>query len=318
MKAIVYTSYGSPEVLHLKEVEKPIPAKNEILIRINATAVNSGDCRLRAADPFAVRFFFGLFKPKKTILGGVFSGEVVQTGTSVTMFKKGDHVFGSSGMRFGTYAQYVSLPENATMALKPEQLSHQEAAVIPFGGNTALHFIKKAGIKPGQKVLIYGASGSVGTAAIQLAKQAGAVVTGVCSAANISLVKSIGADKVIDYTKEDFSQNGESYDVIMDTVRKMPYKKGLQSLTKNGILILSAAGMSEMLRGIWTSLTSSKKVLMGVISENTDGLLFLKTLVDNGNYKPVIDKTYKLEQLAEAHTYAEKGHKKGNIAITVL
>ncbi len=317
MKAIVYTSYGSPEVLQLKEVEKPIPAKNEILIRIKATAVNSGDCRLRAADPFAVRFFFGLFKPKKTILGSVFSGEVEQTGASVTMFKKGDQVFGSSGMRFGAYAQYVSLPETATMALKPEQLSHQEAAVIPFGGNTALHFIKKAGIKPGQKVLIYGASGSVGTAAIQLAKQAGAVVTGVCSTANMSLVKSIGADKVIDYTKEDFSQNGETYDMIMDTVRKMPYKKGLQSLTKNGILILSAAGISEMLKGIWTSLTSSKKVLIGVISENTDGLLFLKNLLESGNYKPVIDKTYKLEQLAEAHAYAEKGHKKGNIAITI-
>ncbi len=317
MKAIVYTSYGSPEVLQLKEVAKPIPAENEILIRIKATAVNSGDCRLRAADPFAVRFFFGLFKPKKTILGGVFSGEVEQTGASVTMFKKGDQVFGSCGMKFGAYAQYVSLPETATMALKPEHLSHGEAAVIPFGGNTALYFIKKAGIKPGQKVLIYGASGSVGTAAIQLAKQAGAVVTGVCSTANIGMVKSIGADKVIDYTQGDFSQNGETYDVIMDTVGKMPYKNGLQSLTKNGILILSASGMSEMLRGIWTSIISSKKVLTGMISENTAGLLFLKSLLESGNYKPVIDKTYKLEQLAEAHTYAEKGHKKGNIAITI-
>ncbi|WP_269223004.1 NAD(P)-dependent alcohol dehydrogenase [Flavobacterium sp. IMCC34518] len=319
MKAIVYTHYGSPEVLELKDVEKPIPKDNEILIRISATAVNSGDVRLRKADPFVVRLFFGLFKPKTNVLGGVFSGEIESIGSSVQRFKIGDQVFGHTDMSFGTYASYKGFPEDGSIALKPNTIKHQEAAVIPFGGVTALYFLKKASIQPGQKVLIFGASGAVGSAAVQLAKYFGANVTGVCSTANIDLVKSLGADKVIDYTKEDFTKNGETYDVIYDTVNKMSISESLQSLKTYGTLILSAAGFSEMLQGTWASKTSRKKikVLTGMISHTAEDINFLKTLIEAGQLKPVIDRTYSLEQMAEAHTYVEKGHKKGNIAIEI-
>ena len=317
MKAIVYTHYGPPEVLQLKEVEKPSPRDNEILLKVKATAVNSGDWRLRKADPFAVRIFLGLIKPKINILGSVFSGEVELIGQDVKLFKIGDQVFGHTDMRFGAYAEYKCLPENGTLALKPDRLTHTEAAAIPFGGTAALHFIKKAAIKPGQKVLINGASGAVGSAAVQLAKHFGATVTGVCSTANIDLVKSLGADKAIDYTKEDFTQNGEKYDVIFDTVNKVSFSNGLKSLNKKGLLILSAAGMSEMFQGFWTSLTSSKKVMTGVISHSSEGIIFLKGLIETGKLKPVVDKTYSFVQIAEAHAYVEKGHKKGNVAITL-
>lgn len=317
MKAAVYTQYGPPEVLQVKHVDKPTPKNNEILLRIKATAVNSGDWRLRKADPFAVRFIFGLIKPKVNILGTVFSGEVESIGEDVKNFKVGDSVFGHTDMSFGAYAEYKCLPENGSVALKPKTISHKEAAVIPFGGVTALHFIKKAKIKPGQKVLVIGASGSVGSAAVQLAKSFGANVNGVCSTANIALVKSIGADKVIDYTKEDFTQNGETYDVIFDTVKAISVSKSIKSLNKNGIMILSAAGMSEMLQGLWIAMTSSKKVMTGVINHTIADIIFLKGLIEDGKLKPVIDRTYSLEQVVEAHAYVEKGHKKGNVAIEV-
>ncbi len=317
MKAAVYTQYGPPEVLQVKQVEKPAPGKNEVLVRIKATAVNSGDWRLRKADPFAVRFIFGLFKPKKNVLGSVFSGEIERVGEDVKHFKVGDFVFGHTDMSFGAYAEYKCLSEDASMALKPSNMTHLEAAVIPFGGVTAWHFIKKAGIKPGQKVLVVGASGAVGSAAVQLAKSLGAHVTGVSSTANMALVKSIGADTVIDYTKEDFTQNGETYDVIFDTVKSISVSRSLKSLTKNGIMILSAAGMPEMLQGAWVSRTSSKKVMTGVISHNASDIAFLKGLMETGKLKPVIDRTYSLDQMAEAHAYAEKGRKKGNVAIEV-
>jgi len=315
MKAAVYTTYGPPEVLQLQEAEKPLPKDNEILIRLEATAVNSGDLRLRKADPFGVRLFFGLTKPKVNILGAVFSGEVEKVGKDVKLFKSGDQVFGHTDMRFGAYAEYLCISESGSLALKPNSINHTEAAVIPFGGTSALHFIKKAAIKPGQKVLINGASGAVGSAAIQLAKYFGANVTGVCSTANIDLVKSIGADNVIDYTKTDFAKNGETYDIIFDTVNKIPFSKGLKSLNKNGILILSSAGMPEMLKGFWTSMTSSKKVLTGVISHNAEVINFLKMLIETNKLKPVIDRIYPLGQIAEAHAYVERGHKKGNVAI---
>ena len=317
MKAAVYTQYGPPEVLQVKQVEKPTPGKNELLVRIKATAVNSGDWRLRKADPFAVRFIFGLFKPKKNILGSVFSGEIERVGEDVKHFKVGDFVFGHTDMSFGAYAEYKCLSEDTSIALKPSNMTHLEAAVIPFGGVTAWHFIKKAAIKPGQKVLVVGASGAVGSAAVQLAKSLGAHVTGVSSTANMALVKSIGADKVIDYTKEDFTQNGETYDVIFDTVKSISVSRSLKSLNKNGIMILSAAGMSEMLQGAWISMTSSKKVMTGVISHNASDITFLKGLMESGQLKPVIDRTYSLDQIAEAHAYAEKGRKKGNVAIEV-
>jgi len=317
MKAIIYTHYGAPEVLHLNEVEKPTPKDNEILLKLKATAVNSGDVRLRKADPFAVRFIFGLLKPKINILGSVFSGEVERVGKDVKLFKVGDQVFGHIDMSFGAYAEYKCLPENASIALKPANVSHKEAAVIPFGGVTALHFIKKAMIKPEQKVLVVGASGAVGSSAVQLAKSLGAIVTGVCSTENMAWIESIGADKVIDYTKEDFTQTGESYDVIFDTVKTISVSRSLKSLNKNGKMILSAAGMSEMLHGLWISMTSSKKVITGVISHKAEDILFLRELIETGKFKPVIDRTYSLAQMAEAHAYVEKGHKKGNVAIEI-
>jgi NADPH:quinone reductase-like Zn-dependent oxidoreductase len=319
MKAIIYTQYGSPEVLELNDVEKPIPKQNEILIRIKATAVNSGDVRLRKADPFAVRLFFGLFKPKTTILGSVFSGEIESVGSAVQRFKIGDDVFGHTDMSFGTYAAYKCFPDDGSIALKPKKITHQEAAVIPFGGVTALHFLKKASIQHGQKVLVVGASGAVGSAAVQLAKHYGAIVTGVCSTANVALVKSLGADKVIDYTKEDFTKNGETYDVLFDSVNKMSISDSLDSLKIYGILILSAAGLSETLQGTRISMNNSKKikVMNGMISHKAEDIHFLKTLIESGELKPVIDKTYSLEQMVEAHTYVEKGHKKGNVVITI-
>lgn len=317
MKAAVYTQYGPPEVLQVKQVEKPTPKANEILVRIKATAVNSGDWRLRKADPFAVRLIFGLIRPKINILGSVFSGEVESVGEDVKHFKAGDFVFGHTNMRFGAYAEYICVPENGSLALKPANISHKEAAVIPFGGVTALHFIKKAAINPGQKVLVVGASGAVGTAAIQLAKSFGADVTGVCSTANIALVKSIGADKVIDYTKENFTKNGETYDFIFDAVKAIGVTRSVKSLNKNGQLILSAAGMTEMLQGFWISITSNIKVMTGVISHTAADIIFIKELIETNKFRPVIDRTYSLEQITEAHAYVEKGHKKGNVAIEV-
>ncbi|MBK9381193.1 MAG: NAD(P)-dependent alcohol dehydrogenase [Chitinophagaceae bacterium] len=317
MKAAVYFQYGTPQVLRIEDVEKPTPKGNEILIRVKATAVNSGDWRLRKAEPFAVRFIFGLFKPKIKILGSVFSGVVESVGKNVKLFKVDDFVFGHTDMSFGSYAEYKCLPENGSIALKPANISHNEAAVIPFGGVTALHFIKKATIKPGQKVLVVGASGAVGSAAVQLAKSFGANVTGVCSTANIALVKSIGADKVIDYTKEDFTRNGETYDVIFDAVKTISVSGSLKSLNRNGIMILSAAGISETLHGLWISRTNKKKVLTGVISHTAADIIYLKELIEKEKFKPVIDRTYTLEQITEAHAYVENGHKKGNVAIEV-
>jgi len=276
MKVIVYTKYGSPEVLQLKEVTKPIPKENEVLIKIKATAVNSGDVRLRKADPFAVRFFFGLTKPKINILGAVFSGEIESIGKDVKSFKAGEQVFGHTDMRFGAYAEYICVTEKGSLTFKPDNFTHAETAVIPFGGVTALHFIKKAAIKPGQKVLIVGASGAVGSAAVQLAKHFEAHVTGVCSTANIELVKSLGADKVIDYTREDFMLNREIYDVIFDTVNTISVSGSLKALTKKGILILSAAGMSETFRGLFISMTKRRKVLFGMISHKAEDMIFLK------------------------------------------
>ncbi len=318
MKAIVYTKYGSPEVLQLKNVAKPIPKDNEVLIKVKATAVNSGDVRLRKADPFAVRFIFGLTKPKINVLGVVFSGEIESVGNDVTGFKIGEQVFGHTDMRFGAYAEYICVAQNGSLALKPDKLSHAEVAVIPFGAVTALHFIKKAAIKPGQKVLIVGASGAVGSAAVQMVKSFGAHVTGLCSTANIELVKSLGANKVIDYTKEDFMHNGEIYDVIFDTVNTIAVSQSLKSLNRKGILILSAAGMSETFQGLFISITRRRKVLFGVISHTAADIVFLKELMETGKLKPVIDRTYTLEQMAEAHAYVEKGHKKGNVAIALL
>ena len=319
MKAIVYTKYGPPDVLQLKEVEKPVPNEHEVLIKIYATSVTSGDCRLRKPDPFAIRFFNGLIRPKKiTMLGNELAGEIEDVGKNVKLFRKGDQVFGQAGMSLGTNAEYICLKEDAALVLKTAGISYEEAATIPFGGNTALHFLRKGNIRSGQKILIYGASGSLGTAAVQLAKNFGTEVTGICSTVNVELVKSLGADKVIDYSKEDFTKNGQTYDIIFDTTGKSPFSGCIKSLKPKGIYLRAVhMSLSAIISGLWTSITSSKKVIGGVAIESKENLSYLKVLVEAGKLKPVIDRLYPLEQIAEAHRYVETGHKRGNVGIRV-
>ncbi len=316
MKAIVYERYGPPEVLHLKEVEKPTPNAYEVLVRIYATAVCSGDVRLRKAAPWAVRLMVGLTRPKKPILGVVLAGEIEAVGKDVTLFKEVYSVYGMTGMSFGAYAEYKSLPQDGVITIKPVSLTYKEAAAIPFGGTTALHFLKKAKIQSGQKVLIYGASGAVGTSAVQLAKYFGAEVTAVCSTANVAIVKSLGADNVIDYTKKDFSKNSVLYNIIFDAFGKSPFSGAVKSLEKNGYYLrVVHMSLSPVIKGLWTSLTSRKKVIGGGPKEKAKDLVFLNSLIESGQLKPVIDRSYAFEEMVEAHEYVEKGHKKGNVVI---
>lgn len=318
MKAVICTGYGTPEVLQIQEVPTPTPKDNEVLIRIIATAVNSGEVRIRKPDPkFFVKLMLGWNKPKYPILGVVFSGEIVQVWKDVTKFKVGDQVFGNTDMTFGTYAEYRCMKEDDALAIKPESLSHAEAAVIPFGGTTALAFLRKAWLQSGHKILIYGASGAVGTAAVQIAKSLWAHVTGVCSTANVDMVKSLGADEVIDYTKENFSENGIIYDIIMDSVGKMSLTDATKSLSEDGILVLNSAMPGDMIHGLWLSMTSKRKVVMWGFTLTAELMTYLKWLIETGKLRPVIDRTYTLDQIQEAHAYVEKWHKSGNVVVEI-
>ncbi|MBL7791265.1 MAG: NAD(P)-dependent alcohol dehydrogenase [Saprospiraceae bacterium] len=318
MKAITYHQYGPPEVLQLEEVEKPVPTDQEILIKIKATAVNTADVRLRKADPFLARLVYGLFKPTKTnILGIVLAGEVEAVGKSVTRYKKGDQVFGLASFNMGTFAEYICLPQDAALAIKPANMTFEEAAVIPFGGHTALHYLKKAPIQPGQKVLIYGASGAVGTAAVQLARHFGAEVTGVCSTSNVDLVKSLGAHHVIDYTKTDLSKISEKYDVVFDTIGKVSVFDLTNLLHKKGALLLGSALVKQGLQALWVMMTSSIKIVTGTAQTSAEDMNFLKQLLESGELKPVIDKRFTFAQMVEAHRYVDTGRKRGNVAVTL-
>jgi NADPH:quinone reductase-like Zn-dependent oxidoreductase len=322
MKAIVCTKYGPPEVLQLKEVEKPVPKDNEVLVKIYATTVTVADVRVRGFKvPLSfwlpARIALGLRKPKKAILGSVFAGEIESTGNKVKLFTKGDHVFASAGHTFGAYAEYICLPENGCLAIKPANVTYEEAAAIPWGGITALHFLRKANIQRGQKVLIYGASGSIGTSAVQLAKHFGAEVVGVCGTSNLDLVKSLGAGRVIDYTREDFTGSGEAFDVIFDTVGKSPFSGCIRSLKKEGTYLPTVVTPALGVRMKWASMTSGKILIGGTLAPKAENLMYLKGLVEAGALRPVIDRCYPLERIVEAHRYVDKGHKKGNVVITI-
>jgi NADPH:quinone reductase-like Zn-dependent oxidoreductase len=323
MKAIICTKYGLPEVLQIKEIEKPLCKDNEVLIKIFATTVSIADTRVRGFRvPISfwipARIALGINKPKNAILGMELAGEIVSIGKNVKSFRIGDQIFSITGhSRFGGYAEYINLSDDSIIAIKPTNVTFKEAAAIPLGGLTALYFIKQGKIQNGQKILIYGASGSVGTYAVQIAKYFGAYVTGVCSSTNIELVKSIGADKVIDYTKEDFTKSGETYDVIFDTVGKCSISNCLKVLNKKGTFLHAVATPAVSIRLKLASLISGKRLIGGTTNGKIEELIFLKELVEKGAIKPIIDCVYSMEQIIAAHSYVDKGHKKGNVVISI-
>lgn len=330
MKAIVYTEYGPPDVLHLQEVEKPTPQDNELLIKVHAAPVNFGDLTARNFKAISPRKFnmpflfwlparisFGFSKPKKKILGSEFAGEIEAVGKAVKQFKKGDSVFGYPGMNFGAYAEYLCMPEDGLVALKPPQISYEEAAAIPYGALTALNLLRKVNIQPGQKVLINGASGGIGSYAVQLAKHFGAEVTGVCGTPRMELVKALGADKVMDYTREDFTRSSEKYDLIFDILGKSSFSACKRVLKPEGRYLLASFKMKQLFQMLWTSRMGGQKVICALSTEKKEDLLFIKELIEAGKIKSIVDRCYPLEQAADAHRYVETGHKQGSVVVTM-
>jgi NADPH:quinone reductase-like Zn-dependent oxidoreductase len=323
MKAIVCTKYGSPEVLKLQDVEKPVPKDDEVLIKVFASTVSPSDCAFRKGEPFAVRFFNGLLKPKYAIRGEVLAGEIEKVGKDVTLFKQGDQVFGATFTSFGAYAQYKCLSQNDVLAIKPVNMNYGEAATICDGAITALPFLRDKGkIRKGHKVLIYGASGSVGTFAIQIAKYYGAQVSAVCSTANVEMVRSLGSDTVIDYNKADFTNNGETYDIIFDVFCKSSFSRCKDSLKEQGTYLTTFPAPSVLFHMVRTAKSNGKKAVFAAtgirpaVEKNKD-IRFLSSLIEKGKIKSVIDRCYSLDETAAAHRYVETGHKKGNVIITV-
>jgi NADPH:quinone reductase-like Zn-dependent oxidoreductase len=326
MKAIVWTRYGPPEVLQLREVETPIPKDNEVRVKIRATTVTAGDCEMRTLKlplflGLPMRVYAGIRRPVRiTILGQEFAGEVESVGKEVTRFAVGDQVFGAPGFGLGGYAEYICVPEagsDAVLAEKPSNMSYEEAAAVPFGAMEALHFLKTAHIQSGEQVLVNGAGGSIGTFGVQLAKNYGAQVTAVDSAAKLDMLRSIGADQVIDLAREDFTKRGENYDVIFDVIGRSPYAGSLRSLRPNGRYMLANPRPSHLVRRLFGSKAGGRKVISGAAVRKTEDLLFLKELIEAGRLKTVIDRTYPLEQMVEAHRYVETGQKLGNLIVTV-
>jgi NADPH:quinone reductase-like Zn-dependent oxidoreductase len=323
LRAVVYCRYGPPEALRIEDVPKPVPKDNEVLVRVQASTVAAADWRMRSARPVLIRLFNGLLRPKKKVLGMEFAGSVESAGGTVTRFHEGDWVFGSTGFQFGAHAEYLCIAEDGAVGTKPANMTVEESAAVMFGGVSAWYFLRKANIGPGQRVLIYGASGSVGLFAVQLAKQFGARVTAVCSTANLEWVKNLGADEVVDYTREDFSKAGQVYDMVFDAVGYSGFRRSLRALKRGGyyVRVGASGGMAsillDMLRGMWVSFTGTAKVVGGVAADAPQALVVLKELIEAGKLKTVIDGRYPLEQIAEAHRHAEAGHKKGHVLVLI-
>jgi NADPH:quinone reductase-like Zn-dependent oxidoreductase len=323
MKAIICTKYGPPDVLQIQEMEKPTPKANEVLIRIHATTATLYDCWTRSstAPPgfgLLMRIAAGIRKPKQPIFGTELAGEIEVVGSDVTKYKKGDQVWGYLGMNQGAYVEYICLPEDGVLTFKPINMSYEEAAAVQQGALTALYFLRAGNIQRGQKILIFGASGGVGTFAVQLAKYFGAKITGVCSTSKIDFVKSLGAEKVIDYTKEDFTKSGEMFDIIFDTIGKSNVGRSKKLLKKEGTYLFTTFGIPKLFRILWLQIISRKKAFYGTLEEKTEDLEFLKELIEEGKLKSVIDRTYPMEEAAEAHKYVESGQKMGQVIITLV
>jgi NADPH:quinone reductase-like Zn-dependent oxidoreductase len=319
MRAIVNTKYGPPDVVKLREVDKPAPKDNEVLIKVNATTVNRTDCGFRSAEYFISRFFSGLFRPKFKTLGNEFAGVIEAIGKNVTSFNIGDKVFGFSGIKFGAHAEYMTIAENEAITTMPGNLTFEEAAPITEGGHYALCDIRAANVKSGQNVLIYGASGAIGSAAVQLTKYFGAKVTAVCNTKNVELLQSLGADQVIDYTTQDFTKTGQLFDFVFDSVGKSSFGQCKPLLNKKGIYISTELGKKSenIFLALFTPILGGKKVLFPIPKISKEDVILLKELVESGQYKPVIDRKYSLEQIVEAYKYVETGQKTGNVVITM-